>query len=190
VGSPVDNLEGDVAMTQAVVEDPVLRQRFSFSRTTGADGEEVLRVEMWVEPGGGVPPHIHPAVEERFTVLEGRCGFLGGRRWSEAGPGETVVVAPGVRHAYRNRGDALTHVVCEARPPSSLQEFLEATARLSREGKLMRGGLPKPTALIEAVTIVERHREMVELLFPPMPPRFVQRLLFPMLARIGERRGL
>jgi hypothetical protein len=30
---------------------------------------------------------------------------------------------------------------------------------------------------------------MVVLGFPPMPPEFVQRILFPALARLGERRG-
>jgi hypothetical protein len=30
---------------------------------------------------------------------------------------------------------------------------------------------------------------MVVLLFPPMPPPFLQRLIFPTLARLGERRG-
>jgi hypothetical protein len=31
--------------------------------------------------------------------------------------------------------------------------------------------------------------EVVVLLFPAAPPRLVQRLLFPLLARLGERRG-
>ena len=53
-----------------MVEDPVLRQRLSFSRTTDPDGEEVLHVEVWVDPGGGVTPHIHPAMEERFFFLK------------------------------------------------------------------------------------------------------------------------
>ena len=80
-----------------IIEDPVLRQRFSFTRTTDADGNEVLHVETWVDPGGGVTPHIHPAMEERFEVLEGTCSFLSGRKWVSAGPGETVVVPAGTR---------------------------------------------------------------------------------------------
>ena len=43
-------------MPDGVVVDPVLRQRFSFERSTEADGGEVLRVEIWVEAGGGVTP--------------------------------------------------------------------------------------------------------------------------------------
>ena len=177
-------------MAQALVEDPVLRQRFSFRRTTDADGGEVLHVEAWVDPGGGVTPHIHPAMEERFTVVAGHPSFLAGRRWQTASPGETVVVPAGVRHAYRNRGDEIAHFVCEARPPSSLQEFLEEAAALSRAGRITRHAIPKGIGpLLEAAAMAHRHREMAVLLFPPLPPPAIQRLVLPWLARMGERRG-
>jgi quercetin dioxygenase-like cupin family protein len=162
-----------------MVEDPVLRHRLSFSRTTDPDRGEVLHVEIWLDPGGGVTPHIHPALEERFEVLEGRPSFLAGRSWSTAEPGETVVVPAGTRHAYRNRSETTAHMVCHARPPSTLQEFLEETAALSRAGKISRRGFPTGfRALRDGLSLAARHREMVVLLFPPMPPRFIQRLLF------------
>ena len=119
-------------MEEQVVVDPVLRQRLVFRRRADEHDGEVLEVEMWVDPGGGVTPHIHPTIDERFTVRSGHPSFLAGRRWREAGPGETVVVPAGTRHAYRNRGDEVAHVVCEARPPGELQEFLEDVARMSR----------------------------------------------------------
>jgi quercetin dioxygenase-like cupin family protein len=177
-------------MEQRVVEDPALGQRLSFRRSADEAGGEVLRIEVWVDPGGGVPPHIHPAMEERFEVLAGSPSFLAGREWRDAGPGETVVVPPGTRHAYRNKGDEVAHVICHARPPSSLQEFLEDAAALGRAGKLTRQGLPKSfSALLQAAVMVEHYRDMVVLLFPPAPPRPIQRLLMPPLARLGERRG-
>jgi quercetin dioxygenase-like cupin family protein len=177
-------------MDQAVVEDPVLRQRFSFRRTGGEAGGEVLHVELWIDPGGGVTPHIHPAVEERFEVLAGHPSFLAGRKWRTAAPGDTVVVPAGLRHAYRNRSDEIAHIVCEARPPSSLQEFLEDAAALGRTGKLTRHAFPKtPGAVLQGAVMAHHYREMVVLLFPPMPPPLLQRLLFPALARLGERCG-
>jgi quercetin dioxygenase-like cupin family protein len=162
-----------------MVEDPVLRQRLEFSRTTGPDGEEVLHVEIRLDPGGGVTPHIHPGMEERFEVLDGRPSFLAGRSWSTAEPGETVVVPAGTRHAYRNRTGATVHMVCHAKPPSTLQEFLEETAELSRAHRISRRGFPTGfRGLRDGLSLAKRHRRMVVLLFPPMPPRFVQRLLF------------
>jgi quercetin dioxygenase-like cupin family protein len=172
------------------VEDPALKQRHRFSRSTHPDGGEVLHVETWIDPGGGVPPHMHPAMEERFHVLEGRPSFLAGRTWRDAAPGEEVVVPPGVRHAFRNRSDAPAHTRCDVRPPSSLQEFLEETAALSRAGHITGGGMIKPSGLIAAATIAERHRDMVTLLFPPTPPVWLQRLLFPPLVALGRRRGV
>jgi quercetin dioxygenase-like cupin family protein len=171
---------------ERVIEDPVLRQRFSFRR----EGDDVLHVDAWVDPGGGVTPHIHPAMEERFEVLEGRPSFLAGRTWREAAPGDVVVVPPGLRHAYRNTGDTVAHITCAARPPSTLQPFLEDAAALSRAGRITRQGLPKSLdALLQAAVMVEAYSDMVVLLFPPLPPPAVQRVVMPLLARLGRRRG-
>ena len=169
---------------QRMVEDPVYGTRYAFRREEGGG---MLRVEMWVRPGGGVTPHVHPSMEERFRVVAGRCDFLAGREWRTAGAGEEVVVPPGTRHAFRNPHDEETHVVCEARPPMSLQEFLEDVAGLSRAGKLTRQGLPRPGGVLAAAVLARHYRDMVVLL---MPPPFLQPLLLGPLARLGERRGL
>lgn len=177
-------------MDERVIEDPVLRQRFSFRTTVDDDGGEVLHVDAWVDPGGGVTPHLHPAIEERFEVLEGRPSFLAGRTWKDTAPGDVVVVPPGLRHSYRNTGDTVAHITCEVRPPSTLQPFLEDAAALARAGKITRQGLPKGLdALLQAAVMVQAYRDMVVLLFPPLPPPAVQRMVMPLLARLGERRG-
>lgn len=177
-------------MAEPIVKDPVLQTRYRFSRSTDEDGGEVQHVDMEVDPGGGVTPHIHHHMEERFTVKEGCAEFLAGRKWVAAGPGETVVVPPGTRHAFRNRGDVVARVECEARPPSTLQAFLEDAAALSRAGTFTRHGLPKrPSALLKAAVLVEDYRDMVELLFPPLPPMPVQRWVMTPLAKLGRRRG-
>jgi quercetin dioxygenase-like cupin family protein len=165
-----------------LIEDPVMKQRLAFQP---AEDGKAVQVEMWVDPGGGVPPHVHPVIEERFEVLSGRPQFLAGRKWATAAPGDVVVVPPGVRHAYRNRGDEEAHVVCHASPPQTLQEFLEDAAAMSRAGKLTPSGLPtSPSAALEAFALAKRHREMCVMSFPPAPPKLVQRLLF---ALIGDR---
>ena len=146
-------------MEQKIVEDPVLRQRLAFR--PAADGGDALIVEMWVDPGGGVPPHMHPAMEERFEVLSGELSLLSGREWTTAGPGETVVVSPRTRHAYRNTGTEVTHAVCRAAPGLTLQEFLEEAAAMARAGRLTRNGLPRsPRAALQALSLAFRHRRM------------------------------
>jgi quercetin dioxygenase-like cupin family protein len=144
---------------QKIVEDPVLQQRLAFR--PAEDGDALL-VEMWVEPGGGVPPHVHPAMEERFEVLEGELSFLSGRKWQSARAGEKVVVPAGTRHAYRNSGTELAHGLCRASPPQSLEEFLTEAAAMARAGKLTRQGLPKtPGAVVQALRLAIRHRKLV-----------------------------
>lgn len=171
-------------------KDPALGHTLSFSLGE-RDGKQVTRVEMWVDPGGGVPPHVHPSIEETFEVVDGRLEVLSGRRWLEAGPGEAAVVPPGTRHAYRNRGSTVAHAVCWAAPPSQLLEgFLSDAAALGRAGKLTKRGIPKsPTALLQAAVMAEHYREMVVLSSPPLPPFGLDRLLMPPLARLGRRRG-
>jgi len=163
------------------VEDPVLRQRYSFSQ----DGD-VLTVDAWVQPGGGVTPHVHPAMEERFRVLEGRARFLSGRTWTEAGPGGVAVVPAGTRHAYRNDGDVPAHIVCDARPASTLQAFLEDVAGLSRSGAISPIGLPRtPKGLLQGAVLAHHYRDMAVLGFPLPPPA----VLAP-LAALGRRMGM
>jgi mannose-6-phosphate isomerase-like protein (cupin superfamily) len=145
---------------QKIVEDPVLKQRLAFRPSDDAD--DALMVEMWVEPGGGVPPHMHPAMEERFEILSGELSLLAGRKWATAGPGETVVVPARTRHAYRNTGSEVAHAICRAAPGQTLQEFLEEAAAMARAGRLTRNGLPRsPRAAAQALSLAVRHRKMV-----------------------------
>lgn len=177
-------------MSSRTFEDPVLRHRLSFAEAE-REGRPIGRVEMWVEPGGGVPPHVHPAIEETFEVVDGRLEVLTGRRRQSASAGEAVRVPPGTRHGYRNRGTIVAHAICWVDPPSELLEgFLSDVAELGRIGALTRHGIPRrPSALLQAAVLSEHYREMVELSFPPMPPAGLDRLLMPPLARLGRRRG-
>ena len=176
-------------MSHELVVDPVFGMRHRFSRSTDPDGSEVLHVETEVDPGGGVTAHVHPALTEVFTVLEGTCELLAGRRWQAYGTGEVVTVPPGTRHAFRNRSDALTRILADVTPPSTLQAFLEDVAALSRAGKLTRFGVPKPSGMLEAAVLADTYADMVEFGFP-LPPVAVQRVPLGPLATLARRRGV
>jgi quercetin dioxygenase-like cupin family protein len=157
-----------------LVEDPVLKQRYRFTR----EGD-LLTVEAWVDPGGGVTPHVHPAMEERFKVLEGEIEFLVGRRWRKL---PEVVVPAGTRHAYRNRSAEPAHMVTEVTPPMELEHFLTDVAALARAGRFTRRGLPtSPAAVPELARLALRYRDTVELETPLRP-------LLPLAARFGRSR--
>ncbi len=181
-----------VSADPQIVHDPVFGHRLRFQDATDERGDPAVLCEMWLDPGGGVPPHVHPRMEERFTVVEGRAEFLLGRRWVGRDAGETVVIPAGTRHAYRNRGGAVAHVRCIATPPDrALAGFLTDAAVLSRNGRMTKLGIPKGVkGWLQAAVMLDAYGEMVEMSFPPAPPRFLQRLVMPPLARVAKRRGI
>lgn len=172
-------------MSELVV-DPVLRQRYVFEQKHDAEGDYV-ELEMWVGHGGGVTPHVHPTQEERFTLLDGRAEVLQGRAWDALEPGETAVVPPGTRHAFRNRSGAEAHLRVQARPPESLEAFLTDVAALSQAGALMRPGLPRNLrGVLGAAVLAKTYRSSTVL---EMPPVWVQKLLLDPLVPFAQRRG-
>jgi quercetin dioxygenase-like cupin family protein len=157
-----------------LVEDPVLKQRYRFTR----EGD-TLTVEARVDPGGGVTPHVHPSLEERFTVLDGEIEFLVGRRWQKLAQ---VVVPAGTRHAYRNRGAQPAHMVTTVTPPLELEEFLTEIADLAQRRRFTRTGMPTSLkAIPELAAVAQRYRTTVELETPLKP-------LIPLAARLGSSR--
>jgi mannose-6-phosphate isomerase-like protein (cupin superfamily) len=157
-----------------LVEDPVLKQRYRFTRAG-----DTLSVEAWVDPGGGVTPHVHPTMEERFTVFDGEIEFLVGRRWEKRA---AVVVPAGTRHAYRNASSRPAHMVAEAEPALELEEFLTEIAALAHARRFTRKGLPTSLrAIPELAAVAQRYRETVELETPLRP-------LIPLAARFGSSR--
>lgn len=166
-----------------MVEDPVLRQRHEFHHPA----PDVLVVESWVDPGGGVTPHVHPAQSERFEVLEGECTFTVGRGSVVKRAGEVAEVPPGTRHAYRNAGTTQLHMRCEVTPPLTLEGFLTDVAAMSRAGLITRAGLPRGwRGLLAGTVLLRAYRDMAVL---EQPPPFLQRALGDRLAPLGERRG-
>ena len=173
-------------MNDQLVEDPVLAYRYRFSR----DGD-VLHVEIWADPGGGVTiEHFHPRIEERFTVLEGQVTFKADGETRVTGPGDLVVVPAGVRHTFRNTGAGVAHLTTDAEPALELQEFLEQAAALGRAGKYTRRGIPRgPGALLEAAEFAERYRDTVVFTDIAFPPPALQPILLGPLARLQRRRS-
>src|SRR2546421_12186840 len=133
-------------MSSELVEDPVLRQRYRFAR----DGD-ILRVDVWAEPGSAVPDHFHPRLEERWEVVEGKVTFRVDGDERPAGPGDRLVASAGLRPSFENTGSEPAYLRVEGEPPLMLQEFLEEGAALNRTGGVTQRGDPQgPPALLPA----------------------------------------
>jgi mannose-6-phosphate isomerase-like protein (cupin superfamily) len=65
----------------------------------------------------GPEPHEHATEDDSFYILEGELTFLlegtedVGTEDVVAGPGTFVLVPPGVRHTFANRGDAVVRML-------------------------------------------------------------------------------
>src|SRR6476646_8810541 len=78
-----------------VFENPGTGERGVVRIGTEQTDGELLVADLYIRPGGAVMgEHVHPALEERFTVLRGRVGFRLSGRTSTAEPGVTLVAPP------------------------------------------------------------------------------------------------
>ena len=157
------------------VHDPVHRVRYTFR----PEGENMV-VDTWVGPGGGLPAHLHPKQEERWSVVEGEVRFQLGRTKRVIGPQDgEIIVRPNTKHSIASMSERDVHLRCVVMPAMGLQAFLEESAAAAREGLFMRGGIPKSLRGARwAAGFLKRHRDDVELSFPP---RFVQRAMMGLL---------
>ncbi len=159
-----------------LIRDPVSRVRMSFER----QGEN-LQVDVWLEPGGGLPPHLHPRQEERWSVVEGEARLLGKEpRTISPAEGE-IAVLPNTVHGFESISDADAHLRCEVIPALRLQEFLEESSAAAREGLFNSRGMPKGLAGIRwAARFLKKYDDETVFLSPPRP---LQKLLIALFAR-------
>jgi quercetin dioxygenase-like cupin family protein len=75
----------------------------------GSTDTSVWSVE--IAPGAPGTPH-QLTREEVFVVLEGRADVRIGDEWSTAGPGDAIVVPPGVPFALSAAGDQPVRALC------------------------------------------------------------------------------
>jgi quercetin dioxygenase-like cupin family protein len=108
------------------VENAATGERITFVRTAADTGGELLEMEsVWSRPGHRARAHVHPEMEERWTVLAGRAAFRIGGEEHEIGPGETVVATPGTPHLAWNPTGAEVRLRIEMRPALRWEEFVE-----------------------------------------------------------------
>jgi len=105
----------------ATITNPRTGEQVTF---LGETPDALLMDVMWTRPGHRASAHVHPAMEERFTVVAGRAAFrIAGRDDLIAGPGETVVVPAGTVHLAWNPTEGPVRLRIEMRPALRWAEF-------------------------------------------------------------------
>ena len=145
--------------------NPVTGERMTFLETAAETGGDRVVIELHADPGGSVAAaHVHPSQWETFAVVSGTLGAKVAGRTTEAGPGETVGVAPGVAHTWWNAGDDELVFRCAISPALQFESLIETMFSLAADGKTNVKGMPNPLRL---AVIAKAHFDTVRLPFPP-----------------------
>ncbi|HET8639187.1 MAG TPA: cupin domain-containing protein [Solirubrobacterales bacterium] len=167
------------------LENPVTGELGTLIKGPLEGDDSSLEVELRVQPGGAVAgEHIHPSLDERFTVKAGRIGFRLDGRESVAGPGESVEIPRGSWHDWWNASDE-EEAVAQVYVSDGLRFMLmiENLFGLARDGHTNEKGLPDPLQLTMFAT------EFRDVLIFKRPPAAVQKVLFGVLRPIASARG-
>jgi quercetin dioxygenase-like cupin family protein len=164
--------------------NPVTGERMTFLETAAETGGDRVVIELHADPGGSVAAaHVHPSQWETFDVVSGTLGAKVGGRTTEAGPGKTLGVAPGVPHTWWNAGDDELVFRCVITPALQFESLIETMFSLAADGKTNGKGMPNPFRL---AVIAKAHFDTVQL---PGVPAWVQKTALAMGAPFGRAIG-
>ena len=120
--------------------------------------------------------HRHPALVERFTVLEGELTMKRGGQTSTLRKGESATIEPNVWHDWCNASDRDARVRVEVTPGERFGHMIETLFGLARLGHTDSEGMPN---LLQLALVA---REFSDVIVFRSPPLVVQRALFGILA--------
>ena len=104
-----------------MIENPATGEHVDF---VSEDPDLLVMDVAWTRPGHRAVEHLHPGMEERWTVIEGRAAWKVDGVEVEGGPGTTVVAPPGRRHIAWNPTDEAVRLRIEMRPALRWAEFV------------------------------------------------------------------
>ena len=149
-------------------------------RVRDAQGQIILALDGTLPPGTGGPPvHVHLFEQESGIVKAGTLGALVGTEKIVVPTGGNVVLPAGVRHRWWNAGDDVLEFNGQAVPAVDLDRFLQAVFAVLNASD----GRPP---IFYLAHVLWRHRNTQSL---SVPPRAIQRIVFPVLLIIGRFLG-
>jgi len=165
-------------------ENPITKERVTILERPWDNRERRASAELSALVGARVAgEHYHPALVEKFTVLEGQLTVKREGQTSILHQGETAVIQPGTWHDWWNAGTVDARVRVEVTPGERFLHMIETFFGLARLGYTDGNGMPSTLQL--ALTSLE----FSDVIVFRRPPRIVQRAIFGALAAIARLRG-
>lgn len=133
-----------MSKTGDTIENPVTGERVVVRVGTEDSAGELLEIDAYVRPGGAVTgEHVHPAIEEYFTVVRGRVGFRINGRESIAKLNQRLHVPAGTAHDWWNAGEEEAHIIVGISPGERFEKMARNLFGLAQDGKTNSKGMPK-----------------------------------------------
>ncbi|HEU4657881.1 MAG TPA: cupin domain-containing protein [Capillimicrobium sp.] len=153
-----------MAIAGQEIVNPATGERIVFRRTSRDTGGELLELDdVWTRPGHRAPMHVHPGMEERWTVLAGTARFRIGDEEHTVTAGESIVAPPGVPHTGWNPTGEPVRLRVELRPALRWEWFTEELFAMFAEA--VAGGRREPESAALAA-LVARYPDEIEPVSP------------------------
>lgn len=157
--------------------NPVTGERGVVRVAPNAENGRTLVADLFVQPGGAVAgEHVHPNLQEAFTVLRGKVGMRLNGRELIAPLNERIVIPVGVVHDWWNAGGEEAHVQVEVMPGDRFLEMISNLFGLAQDGKTNKKGMPN---LLQLMVF---GKEFEDVIVFTKPPRWVFNLMYVLLA--------
>ena len=167
-----------------VYENPVTGERVVIRVGAEECGGELLVADLYVRPdGASMGGHVHPGIEEGFTVVRERLGYRLEGREGVAEPGQHLHVPHGTTHDWWNAGEEEARIIVEISPAARFEEMFKNLLGLAQDGKTDAKGRPR---LLQAALFAKEFDDVIRL---TKPRRSVRRLLFGALATVARLLG-
>lgn len=167
-----------------VFENPVTGEHGYIRVGTDETSGEYMMADLRVRPNGAVVgEHLHPNLDERFTVLSGKIGYKLAGREGIAQAGDVIDLPRGKVHDWWNSGDEEARVIVEIKPAARFEQMATTLFGLAQEGKTNSQGMPN---MLQMALIGKEFEDTVQFTNPPIA---VQKVLFGILAPIARLFG-
>jgi len=147
-------------------------------------GGKLLVSDLRVKPGGAVlGAHLHPTIDERFTVVSGKIGYMLDGKQGVLEAGQSADLPKGVPPDWWNAGEEEARVIVEIRPAARFEEMVITLFGLAAEGKTNSKGMPNP---LQLAVISQEFADVVQFMSPPPA---LQKIFFAVLSPLGRALG-